>query len=442
MYAPAGQEEAQVQQAQELAAGDSYDYGNDQTPSGNDVSNPYLGVASDPTIAALAGASAFQNANNRSEYGQRYGAPSLINFSDYNALRGTTLADPFRDDPAGIKSMINFDYRNQRDTYDDLQRQYAQFMNPYGIGSRGNTGILNSLDEETRKALAADLQRMDKNPFDSGDREKGDLRSGLQREYGSIFGSNTGLPTFQGNVVDQDRQFSTGEMFARGLASLAPGPIGTILSQVGKTKPTLDTSPTYDRTKDPNSPDYQGTGYLGSLANVFTGGAGTQIGKAVIDETTDIVTQAMDWAKNLGKPENKSITDPNYEEAVGTSGALRSENKLFAPGTAEYEYGIKGTTPKEQEELRELRDIDDAEFAPSTTEAFNTGIANIDPEVTNNAVNNIVLSNLPVETQAMLNVLSRDPSKLKAFEFMSKRPEISSYQGAKQALDIYNKNTI
>ena len=360
MYAPAGQEEAQVQQAQELAAGDSYDYGNDQTPSGNDVSNPYLGVASDPTIAALAGASAFQNANNRSEYGQRYGAPSLINFSDYNALRGTTLADPFRDDPAGIKSMINFDYRNQRDTYDDLQRQYAQFMNPYGIGSRGNTGILNSLDEETRKALAADLQRMDKNPFDSGDREKGDLRSGLQREYGSIFGSNTGLPTFQGNVVDQDRQFSTGEMFARGLASLAPGPIGTILSQVGKTKPTLDTSPTYDRTKDPNSPDYQGTGYLGSLANVFTGGAGTQIGKAVIDETTDLVTQAMDWAANLGKPENKSMTDPNYKGSAPAN-ITREEVTANPMGAGE-----------------------------NLGEAFNTGIANINPEVTDSAKNNMV----------------------------------------------------
>ena len=380
MYAPAGQEEAQVQQAQELAAGDSYDYGNDQTPSGNDVSNPYLGVASDPTIAAMA-----SGMRNSVREGNPF-SPTIMNFADYNALRGTTLADPFRDNPAGIMSAIPFDYRSQRNTYDDLQRQYAQFMNPYGAGSGGNMSVLNSLDKESRKALAADLQRMDKNPFDSGDREKGDLRSGLQRKYGSIFGSNTGLPTFQGNVVDQDRQFSTGEMLARGLAGLAPGPIGTILSQVGKTKPTLDTSPTYDRTKDPNSPDYQGTGYLGSLANVFTGGAGTQIGKAVIDETTDIVTQAMDWAKNLGKPENKSITDPNYEEAVGTSGALRSENKLFAPGTAEYEYGIKGTTPKEQEELRELRDIDDAEFAPSTTEAFNTGIANIDPEVTDNAM--------------------------------------------------------
>tara|TARA_R110002096_G_scaffold292066_1_gene486330 strand:- start:286 stop:531 length:246 start_codon:yes stop_codon:yes gene_type:complete len=55
VYAPAGQEEAQVQQAQELAAGDSYDYGNDQTSSGNDVSNPYLGVASDSNYSCFGG---------------------------------------------------------------------------------------------------------------------------------------------------------------------------------------------------------------------------------------------------------------------------------------------------------------------------------------------------------------------------------------------------
>ena len=71
-----------------------------------------------------------------------------------------------------------------------------------------------------------------------------------------------------------------------------------------------------------------------------------------------------------------------------------------------------------------------------------SGIGTINKEVTNNAVNNIVPTNLPVETQAMLNVLNKDPSKLKAFEFMADRPGISSYQGAQQALDIYNKNTI
>ena len=336
MFAPAGQEEAQVQQAQELAAGDSYDYGGDKTSSGKDVSNPYLGVASDPTIAAIA--SGMRNSLN---YANPF-SPTIMNFADYNALRGTTLADPFRDDPAGIMSAIPFDYRSQRNTYDDLQRQYAQFMNPYGMGRGGNMGILNNMDEESRKALSADLERMDKNPFDSGDKEKGDLRSGLQREYGSIFGSSTGLPTLQGNVVDQDRQFGAGEMFARGLASLAPGPIGAILSQVGKTKPTLDTSPTYDPAKDPNSPEYEGPGYFGNLTNVLTGGAGTQIGDKISNEFNALV----DGISFLNKPTN----DKDITEIQGPP----SPNPMSA--------------------------------GENLGEAFNTGIANINPEVTDSAM--------------------------------------------------------
>jgi len=336
VYAPAGQEEAQVQQAQELAAGDSYDYGGDKTSSGKDVSNPYLGVASDPTIAAIA--SGMRNSLN---YANPF-SPTIMNFADYNALRGTTLADPFRDDPAGIMSAIPFDYRSQRNTYDDLQRQYAQFMNPYGMGRGGNMGILNNMDEESRKALSADLERMDKNPFDSGDKEKGDLRLGLQREYGSIFGSSTGLPTLQGNVVDQDRQFGAGEMFARGLASLAPGPIGAILSQVGKTKPTLDTSPTYDPAKDPNSPEYEGPGYFGNLTNVLTGGAGTQIGDKISSEFNALV----DGISFLNKPTN----DKDITEIQGPP----SPNPMSA--------------------------------GENLGEAFNTGIANINPEVTDSAM--------------------------------------------------------
>jgi len=336
VYAPAGQEEAQVQQAQELAAGDSYDYGGDKTSSGKDVSNPYLGVASDPTIAAIA--SGMRNSLN---YANPF-SPTIMNFADYNALRGTTLADPFRDDPAGIMSAIPFDYRSQRNTYDDLQRQYAQFMNPYGMGRGGNMGILNNMDEESRKALSADLERMDKNPFDSGDKEKGDLRLGLQREYGSIFGSSTGLPTLQGNVVDQDRQFGAGEMFARGLASLAPGPIGAILSQVGKTKPTLDTSPTYDPAKDPNSPEYEGPGYFGNLTNVLTGGAGTQIGDKISNEFNALV----DGISFLNKPTN----DKDITEIQGPP----SPNPMSA--------------------------------GENLGEAFNTGIANINPEVTDSAM--------------------------------------------------------
>ena len=83
MFAPAGQEEAQVQQAQELAAGDSYDYGGDQTPSGNNVSNPYLGVASDPTIAAIS-----SGMMNSARYNNKF-SPTIMNFADYMMLEGS-----------------------------------------------------------------------------------------------------------------------------------------------------------------------------------------------------------------------------------------------------------------------------------------------------------------------------------------------------------------
>ena len=71
------------------------------------------------------------------------------------------------------------------------------------------------------------------------------------------------------------------------------------------------------------------------------------------------------------------------------------------------------------------------------------GIGTIDKEVTNNAINNVVASNMPVNTQAMYNVLSRDPSKLDAFEFMARPTNMGSYPGARSALDeFYNENTL
>ena len=62
----------------------------------------------------------------------------------------------------------------------------------------------------------------------------------------------------------------------------------------------------------------------------------------------------------LAAPELKAISTPlDYEEAVGTPGAIRQGEQLFAPGTAQFGYTIEGTTPQEQRELRELRDIDE-----------------------------------------------------------------------------------
>jgi len=57
-----------------------------------------------------------------------------------------------------------------------------------------------------------------------------------------------------------------------------------------------------------------------------------------------------------------------FEEAVGTPGALRQGDRIVAPGSGiNFEYTTIGTTPKEQAELRELRQIDDDEFAQRGT---------------------------------------------------------------------------
>jgi len=283
---------------------------------------------------------------------------SALNMNEFMALKGISAADPF----AGSKQfgftdyMGGLDYRGQRNTLDDIQRQYAQYFNPFG--KSGLDSVLSSkysptgLDQNSLDALQKDLNRLNRNPNIQGNEEKGDLREGLQREYGSIFGSSAGTPTLQGNVVDQDRQFGAGEMMARGLASLAPGPFGTILSQIGKTKPTLDTSSTYDPTKDPNSPEYKGPGYFGNLTNVLTGGAGTQISDKVSKE----ITSLFDGIDFLNKPTNdKDIT--TYPETQNYGSRIKS------------------------------------------------GIGAIDPNVTQNAIDNIVSDNMASD---------RSPGKMNA----------------------------
>jgi len=258
---------------------------------------------------------------------------SPLNMNEFMALKGISASDPF----AGSKKfgftdfMGGLDYRKQgRDTIDDLQRQYGQYFNPYGESGSG-TPILSSkdsltgLDQNSLYSLQKDLNRLNRNPNIQGDKEKGDLRAGLQRGYGNLFGgSPIGLETLQGNVVDQDRQFSTGELIARGLMSLAPGPLGTILSQVGTKKPTLDTSKTYKAELDPNSPDYEGSSYLKQLTNYLTGGAGTQIGDKISSEFNALVDGISFLNKSTNDKDLTSMTDPNYKGSASANVGITS----------------------------------------------------------------------------------------------------------------------
>ena len=239
-------------------------------------------------------------------YNQFNDKGSLLNLNEFMALKGIDRKDPFEGSrQLGFTDyMGGLDYRGQRNTIDDLQRQYSQYVNPYGVSGSGSVGPSKGnptgLDQSSLNALQKDFDRLARNPNIQGNQEKGILREGLRgNNYGSIFGNNAGQQTAYGNVATQDRQFSPQEATARLIAAATP--IGPIVSQLGTKDFTLDTSKTYDPSKDPNSPSYEGTGTYGGIFNALTGGAGTQIGKAVIDETTDLVTQAMDWAANLGK---------------------------------------------------------------------------------------------------------------------------------------------
>ena len=312
MFAPAGQEEAQVQQAQELAAGDSYNYGGD----GSSISNPYLGVASDETISQLQNAI---TAGNRSVAPGSFNRPTFT-FDQYNALRGTTLADPFRDNPAGITSLIPFDYRSQRNTLDDLERQYSLFANPYGqIDMRGGT----NLDTRSEDILSKDMNRLSKRPFDQGNKEEGKLRSGLQTQYGDLFGTPTGMPTVMGEVRAQDVPMSLSEMTARLAASVTP--LGPFVSLNKNRNLTLEGSPTYDSKLDPNSPDYEGAGgtFLGNILDTITGGAGTPALK-----------QGADYIRNseAGIDLNKIISGI-FSTDKGASAVNEMENSVDQTGS-------------------------------------------------------------------------------------------------------------
>ena len=205
---------------------------------------------------------------------------------------------------------------------------------------------------------------------------------------GNLRGSAQDKTAF-GNRVTIDRKQTGPEMVARGLASLTP--LGMPLSFMGKTQQ--------------------------AIAPV----AGVQVPGGVQG-------QGFNYNSTLD-PSN-----PNYTGGTGMFGGIL-DALTGGAGTQAY-----GQTKDALTSFFEKEDRAKENIAKGSGQF--KGIGTIDKEVTNNAINNVVASNMPVNTQAMYNVLSRDPSKLDAFEFMARRPNMSYYPGAKGALDIYNKSRI
>jgi hypothetical protein len=198
-------------------------------------------------------------------------------------------------------------------------------------------------------------------------------------------------------------------------------------------------------------PYQMGDYYIGQPTQMGTVKEVPQTGiMSVMDNLPYIGAISSVMGRNRGLPEN----DPRRIAMMEEQAKSANDPTVF-DRTSDFVKSILGLDPKDSGASLAASPIGEGQMRVPDNRTFDafgnvtgssldttSGIGTINKEVTNNAVNNIVPTNLPVETQAMLNVLNKDPSKLKAFEFMADRPGISSYQGAQQALDIYNKNTI
>lgn len=222
MYAPAGQEEAQSVTADELSAGDSYDYGGDSS----DISNPYVGRASAETQKALL-------------------ESTTVSQPTFNALKGITALNPFGED-GFFTRVFGFDPKSL---------DYSGM----GIDLPGTADL--SYDR-----YANPLVRKD-GAFS--------LRPGL----------SSGELTRLGQIIEVDRPMSGIEQLVRGAISPAMGnPLGLFISNLGTTEKAIAPNKmlpgglNYDPTLDPSSPQYAGPqSFLGKtlsgLEGIVTAGA-------------------------------------------------------------------------------------------------------------------------------------------------------------------------
>ena len=153
----------------------------------------------------------------------------------FNRSRGITDTNPFGNDNIFTKYLginpKNIDYTqniSRSNRISIANNQFSKFMNPQN--KPGMVGY---------------------NP-DFPTAEEGQLRSGVQ---------SSGYKTQFGDVMEQARQQSTGEMIARGLFGLTP--LGPIASMLGTQEYGLPGQPGFE-SFDPNNPR-QGGGLLGTM---------------------------------------------------------------------------------------------------------------------------------------------------------------------------------
>ena len=262
MFAPAGQEEAQSVTADELSAGDSYDYGGDSS----DISNPYVGRASTETQKALLGS-------------------TTVSQATFNALKGITATNPFGED--GFFTRV-FGIDPSKIDYTGM-----------GIDLPGTANL-------TYDRYANPLIRKD---------GVLSLRPGL----------SAGEITRLGQIVEVDRRMGPGEQAARTAFGFAT-PIGPFASALGTKEKAIAPNKdlpgglNYDPSLDPNSPQYAGSqsilgGALSGLESLLTAG-GRPVSRFFEDKPTEeiegIASGALDPSKKQffdSEPQTKVLDD-------------------------------------------------------------------------------------------------------------------------------------
>ncbi len=224
--------------AVDAATSGGRDFGSDSGPqSGSNVGGKDFGqnLQDRPQGPAFGGMD-MSPGRSRSMFGTTYGTQLAgIDQNRFNQMRGITATNPFGSDNIFSRYLgidpKNIDYTDNISLSNRLSianNQFSKFVNP-----------------QNRKGMPG------YNPA-YPTAEEGKLRAGVQDE---------GYMTAYGPVMEQARQQSTGEMFARGLASLTP--IGPLVSMMGTKEYGLPGMPGFE-SFDPNNPRQSG-GILGAM---------------------------------------------------------------------------------------------------------------------------------------------------------------------------------
>ena len=204
----------------------------------------------------------------------------------FNRSRGITDTNPFGIDNIFTKYLgidpKNIDYTDniiRSNRISIANNQFSKFMNPQN--KPGMVGY---------------------NP-DFPTAGEGQLRAGAQ---------SAGYKTQFGDVMEQARKQSTGEMIARGAMGLFGGPVGMLMGQLGTQEYGLPGQPGFE-SFDPNNPQ-QGGGFLGAMLGGLNPTqakeAITEFFSAPVAAPTKVGIESLkDWSEGRAAAKQQAMRD-------------------------------------------------------------------------------------------------------------------------------------